>query len=310
MQISPNITRAFGKIALTAKKNAPTILIATGVVAGVAATGTAIRATLKCDDILQLHEENMKNIEKAKYVVENDPDFEGTYTDEQMKADQKTVKVQTALQFVKLYWPTVALTALSVTCVLAGHHMMTKRNAAVVAAFTAVSSKFDDYREMVKDRLGADVERDIYKRIIEEAELDENGEPNGDIHKAQSKKPLDTSTDRFFDEFSTLWNNNDPTMNVANLRAVTKTAQDKLIMQGYLFLNDVYDMLGIQRTPAGQVLGWLYDKDHMDTIVDFGVYLDPTVIDDPWDFVNDEPWDGSMGILLNFGGLEIMYDKI
>ena len=310
MNIPSNITRAFGKIALAAKKNAPTILVATGVVSGVAATGMAIRATLKCDAVLELHNENMKNIEKARYVVDNDPDFEGTYTEEQEKADRKTVKTQTALQFVKLYFPTVALTALSVTCILAGHHMMTKRNAAVVAAFTAVSSKFDDYRELVKDRLGADVERDIYKRIIEEAELDENGEPNGDIHKEQSKKPVDMSTDRFFDEFSSLWNHNDPTMNVANLRAVTKTAQDKLTMQGYLFLNDVYDMLGIQRTPAGQVLGWLFDKDHMDTIVDFGVYLDPTVIEDPWDFVNDEPWDGNIGILLNFGGLEIMYDKI
>ena len=310
MNIPSNITRAFGKIALAAKKNAPTILVATGVVSGVAATGMAIRATLKCDAVLELHNENMKNIEKARYVVDNDPDFEGTYTEEQEKADRKTVKVQTALQFAKLYFPTVALTALSVTCILAGHHMMSKRNAAVVAAFTAVSSKFDDYREMVKDRLGADVERDIFKRIIEEAELDENGEPNGDIHKEQSKKPVDMSTDRFFDEFSSLWNHNDPTMNVANLRAVTKTAQDKLTMQGYLFLNDVYDMLGIQRTPAGQVLGWLFDKEHMDTIVDFGVYLDPTVIEDPWDFVNDEPWDGNIGILLNFGGLEIMYDKI
>lgn len=310
MNIPSNITRAFGKIALAAKKNAPTILVATGVVSGVAATGMAIRATLKCDAVLELHNENMKNIEKARYVVDNDPDFEGTYTEEQEKADRKTVKVQTALQFAKLYFPTVALTALSVTCILAGHHMLSKRNAAVVAAFTAVSSKFDDYREMVKDRLGADVERDIFKRIIEEAELDENGEPNGDIHKEQSKKPVDMSTDRFFDEFSSLWNHNDPTMNVANLRAVTKTAQDKLVMQGYLFLNDVYDMLGIQRTPAGQVLGWIYDKDHMDTIVDFGVYLDPTVIEDPWDFVNDEPWDGNIGILLNFGGLEIMYDKI
>jgi hypothetical protein len=310
MNIPSNITRAFGKIALVAKKNAPTILVATGVVSGVAATGMAIRATLKCEEVLELHNENMKNIEKARYVVDNDPDFEGTYTEEQEKADRKTVKVQTALQFAKLYFPTVALTALSVTCILAGHHMMSKRNAAVVAAFTAVSSKFDDYREMVKDRLGADVERDIFKRIIEEAELDENGEPNGDIHKEQSKKPVDMSTDRFFDEFSSLWNHNDPTMNVANLRAVTKTAQDKLTMQGYLFLNDVYDMLGIQRTPAGQVLGWLFDKDHMDTIVDFGVYLDPTVIEDPWDFVNDEPWDGNIGILLNFGGLDIIYDKI
>ena len=97
---------------------------------------------------------------------------------------------------------------------------------------------------------------------------------------------------------------------MAHLRSVTKMAQDKLTIKGYLFINDIYDMLGIERTPAGQVMGWIYGKDDPVPTIDFGVYLDPNVIDDPWDFVRDERWEGNTGILLTFDNAEIIYDKI
>ena len=44
--------------------------------------------------------------------------------------------------------------------------------------------------------------------------------------------------------------------------------------KGYLFLNDVYDMLGIPRTKAGQIVGWIYDEKNPigDNFVDFGIY--------------------------------------
>ncbi len=53
-------------------------------------------------------------------------------------------------------------------------------------------------------------------------------------------------------------------------------ANELLRSNGYLFLNDVYDMLGIPRTKAGQVVGWIYDEDNPnhkgDNFVDFGIY--------------------------------------
>ena len=51
-------------------------------------------------------------------------------------------------------------------------------------------------------------------------------------------------------------------------------ANEKLTAQGYLFLNDVYDMFGIPRTKAGQIVGWIYDEKHPegDNYVDFGIY--------------------------------------
>ena len=50
-------------------------------------------------------------------------------------------------------------------------------------------------------------------------------------------------------------------------------ANDTLKARGYLFLNEVYDMLGIPRTKAGQVVGWIYDEKHPigDNFVDFGI---------------------------------------
>ena len=39
----------------------------------------------------------------------------------------------------------------------------------------------------------------------------------------------------------------------------------------HLFLNEAYDMLGVTRTKAGQVVGWLYDTEDGDQFVDFGL---------------------------------------
>ena len=57
---------------------------------------------------------------------------------------------------------------------------------------------------------------------------------------------------------------------------------DKLRANGHVFLNEVYDALGFKRTPAGSVVGWVWNGDG-DGYVDFGLWqLDPA----HKDFVN------------------------
>ena len=80
---------------------------------------------------------------------------------------------------------------------------------------------------------------------------------------------------KFFDESCPDWTRNSE-YNLMFLSLTEQKATAKLVSQGYLFLNDVYDMLGISRTKAGAVVGWIYDKenpDHVgDNYVDFGIY--------------------------------------
>ena len=51
-------------------------------------------------------------------------------------------------------------------------------------------------------------------------------------------------------------------------------ANEKLQTNGFLFLNDVYEMIGIPKTKAGQIVGWIYDEKNPvgDNFVDFGIY--------------------------------------
>ena len=78
---------------------------------------------------------------------------------------------------------------------------------------------------------------------------------------------------RFFDEDNPHWNF-DPERNLMFLKQVEVIANTKLRTQGYLFLNDVYEMLGLERSKAGQLVGWIYDKENPigDNYVSFGIF--------------------------------------
>lgn len=82
---------------------------------------------------------------------------------------------------------------------------------------------------------------------------------------------------RFFDEGCTdklQLACTDPEYKLMFLRQTEVYATEKLKAQGYLFLNDVYEMLGIPKIKAGQFVGWIYDEENPvgDNYVDFGIY--------------------------------------
>lgn len=77
----------------------------------------------------------------------------------------------------------------------------------------------------------------------------------------------------FFDEDSAMWTKH-PECNKMFLLQQQEYANQKLKARGYLFLNEVYDMLGLPRTAKGQLIGWVYDAHNPvgDNYVDFGIF--------------------------------------
>lgn len=75
---------------------------------------------------------------------------------------------------------------------------------------------------------------------------------------------------------------------------------DLLRRKGYLFLNEVYNVLGIPRSEAGQLVGWIY-KD--DSYVDFGLCADNPITKDFIDGYRND-------VILDFNVDGVILDKI
>lgn len=77
---------------------------------------------------------------------------------------------------------------------------------------------------------------------------------------------------KWFDESCAGWTKNSET-NKLFLIQQQKYFNEKLRARGYLFLNEVYDGLGMARTRRGQCVGWVLDEDNPDlwNCVSFGL---------------------------------------
>lgn len=91
-------------------------------------------------------------------------------------------------------------------------------------------------------------------------------------NKSKSDTGMPSEYARLFDDSCQGWSK-DPEYNLSFLRTQERWANEVLRNKGYLFLNDVYDMLGIKRTKIGQIVGWIYDEKNPigDNYIDFGI---------------------------------------
>ena len=304
------ILNKFSKLNLKVQKHSPEILMGLGIVGTVASAVLACKATLKVNDII---EEKNKTIDVIHSCVEDET---VDYTEEDKKKDLTILYTQTGVKLAKLYLPSIALGALSIASIVFGYKILNKRNVALAAAYTVVDKGFKNYRKNVVERFGEEVDRELRHNIkakqIEEKYTDKDG--NEKTRKktvyeiAEDKKPGEGISEyaKFFDEWNTDEHSKDPEYNLMFLRHQQDYANEVLKHQGYLFLNEVYDMLGIPRTQAGQVVGWIYDEKNPngDNYVDFGIY--DLHDQQKRDFVNGL----ERNILLDFNVDGVIYDKI
>lgn len=277
MKMPDKMNRFIGKTKFNVMKHSPEILIAAGVVGTVASAVLACRATTKLNGIMEKSKQDITAIKYASEHPEMIPAGE-TYTKEDSKKDMAIVYGRTGLELVKLYAPSVILGALSLTCIISSNNILRKRNAALVAAYATVDKSFKNYRKNVIERFGEELDKELKYNIkakeVEETVTDEKGKEKT-VKKTVSVADPNGYSEyaKFYDDACNNWQK-DPEHNLWFLKQQQNWANDKLKSQGYLFLNDVYDMLGIPRTKAGQIVGWIYDEKnpHGDNFVDFGIY--------------------------------------
>ena len=310
LKIVNGVSRTFHKVGFQLKKHSPEILVVAGIAGTVVSAVMACKATLKVNEVVAA---SKTDIDKIHTAVEKGHTQAGAeYTVEDSKKELAIVYIHTGARLARLYAPAVVLGALSITSILASNNILRKRNVALAAAYATVDKGFKEYRDRVIERFGKELDRElkynIKKQEVEEVVTDENGK------ETTVKKTVDVTdtTTVYRSPYSVIYDDGckgwtkDPEANKFFLVQCQNWANEKLKSQGYLFLNDVYEMIGIAKTKAGHVVGWVYDKDNEigDNYVDFGMF--DIYNEKAMDFINGR----ERNIVLDFNVDGNVYDLV
>lgn len=261
------VTSKFARQTLLAQKHSPKILFVAGTAGVITATVLACRATLKVESTLDKHE-------NAETFIKSTT----SKTESEKTKELNRLKVRTCLELAKPYIPAAGVGLVSIAALTGSHVILTKRNGAVMAAYATLDKAYKEYRERVADEYGADT--DLKFATGGERVAVEEKTSDGKVKLTEKIVPGGKGTSPYaalFDEKSHLYSAM-PGANANTLGMVQQHATDKLRARGHLFLNEVYDMLGLPRTPAGQFVGWVFNPDpnnidHAgDNYVTFGIW--------------------------------------
>ena len=252
-------TRGAARTLLIGKKYSPQTLTVVGIVGGVVTTVLASKATLGLPDIVSDMSEHLKLVRERRKDL----------SEQEYAKELGFVYAKSSLTVAKIYAPVASVGAFSIVCIVSAQGIMQRRNAALTAAYVAIEKGFSEYRKRVEEVLGSDGERHLYYQTKDE---DIHDTKSGTVTNLTTADPNGVSIyARFFDETNPCWAKN-AEYNLLFLTTWQNYFNDMLRARGHVFLNEVYDALNIERSQAGQVVGWVLNKDRGDNFIDFGLY--------------------------------------
>lgn len=314
-----------------ASKNSPEILLGLGIASMIGGTVLACRGARNLDGILIDAYDRKEEAALKSYDEADDKDIEAvekTYNIAEVptteigwalmsRTDKAKLQLQTIGTVAMEFAPAALCMIGGISMIIGSHNIMTKRNAALMAAYTGLNEAYQKYRNRVIDKYGEDIDYEMRNGVQKETVTEEStDEETGKTKK--DKKKIDIVADpslysRWFDESCPEWSKA-PGMNYHFLMCQQNYLNDKLVMRstespkgiGHVFLNEVYEALGMEHSTAGALVGWIYDPNDPERreFIDFGMHEAHN--ERKRAFVNGY----ERNILLDFNVKEIIYDKI
>ena len=297
-----SITTAFYTGVARISKHAPTILSITAS-AGVIATGyLAWKAGTRFEDV------EGRDWDRRKECLRN----ADTIPDEDVPKIERKNRILFILDTVRTVAPAAIVGAATITMIYFSNSISKKRLAAMGAAYATLQTAFDGYKRTMVEALGKESVDKIIKpklpnvgKSAEEILSSDNKSDAAHVVDAvvSSLKALSPYARIIAEESSTCW---DPSEDYTsqNLAAVQLWANRRLERKGHLFLNEVFDQLGLSRTREGALVGWLKNGEG-DNYVSFGDF-DASVYRVP----NDDYTRVDANFIVDFNVDGVIWDRI
>lgn len=266
------ISKFAGRTGLRIKAHSPEILLVIGIGSIIGGAVFACKATLRSHEVVEEHLEKIDSINEAIDIAK---DGGAEYTEDDKKKDLTVTYIQTTVAWIKLYGPAVTLATVGIGCILWSFKIIKGRNVALMAAYKVLEEGFAAYRKRVVDEFGEEKDHMFKYGLKAEEYTDVETDADGKtkkVKKTKLVKDMDANAlyGRVYDSSCKGWSPSS-TYNLMFIQRQQDYANDLLRSRGYIFLSDVYKVLGFDETPESRVVGWRMNNKDGNGFVDFGL---------------------------------------
>lgn len=165
--------------------------------------------------------------------------------------DQPDGTTLTKWEVVKTVWPlyvpAVLTGAATIASIIGAQSINSRRQAALIGAFTITEGAFQEYREQVTEALGKTKEQQVRDKVIQKR-VDENPPTDFVVMGGGNVLCFDTYTGRYFESTQ------------EKIRAAQNDFNEMLEGDIYLALNEFYAILGIEEATVGEQVGFAVEN--------------------------------------------------
>lgn len=294
MKLPLNLGGKMAKAAMALKGVAPELCVAGSILFGIGCVVTSCIATVKTQPVVKANNERVDDIRKIETFgldssnwKEDAPLVPVKDLTKQNQQNVREIRINTVMTCVKNYAIPAALGVVSIALNIGGNRILRRNLAATTMALAGLTKSFDEYRARVIADLGKEKDQEYMHGLKKQNNIEIDPKTGEVIGETEDYIAADNSVSqyaRWFDEgdwddvnkrwihHNLCWKE-DAWMNQRTLRSVEREMNQKLVIDGFLFLNDVYRKLGLPLSIDGQIVGWTYtgNGDHG---VSFGVFDD------------------------------------
>jgi hypothetical protein len=206
--------------------NSPLILTAMAVTGTVTTAYLTGKATVKAMRVIDW--------EKSKHFQEE-------------KSHELLPKEKVALTW-RLYIPAAGTGVMTIACIVTANRIGTRRAAAMAAAYSVSEKAWNEYKDKVVEKLGANKEQAVRDEIAQDR-VNQNPVSTREviITGAGDVRCYDSITGRYFDS------------NVEALKKAENAINYQILHNMYASLYEFFDLIGLPPTPWSTEVGWNAD---------------------------------------------------
>lgn len=135
------------------------------------------------------------------------------------------------------YIPTIITGAGTLACIFGANVLNQRKQASLVSAYALLDNSYKEYKKKVNELYGEDADHNVVAEIAKDKYEEMDVEESKQLF-------YDTFSGRYFESTA------DKVLNAAY------TANKRLALEGYLCLNELYDIMGLDEVDGGDEIGW------------------------------------------------------